>query len=250
MFKHKTRIGTRTMTGVLLAIVFATATLAACTSSSSPTTTTNQSSGINKIKHVIVIMQENRSFDSYFGTYPGADGIPMQNGVPTVCVPDPAHGGCQRPYHELNDVNGGGPHAQANASADVNGGNMDGFVGQAEKAQKGCADPTNPNCAAGTLVDVMGYHDGREIPNYWAYAHNFVLQDHMFEPNASWSLPSHLFMVSEWSAKCSVPGVPSSCVNALESPGNPLDFYNKKGVPPDYAWTDLTYLLHKHRVSW
>ena len=31
---------------------------------------------------------------------------------------------------------------------------------------------------------------------------NFVLQDHMFEPNASWSLPAHLFMVSEWSAKC------------------------------------------------
>src|SRR5271157_2089248 len=45
--------------------------------------------GIHKIKHVIVIMQENRSFDSYFGTFPGADGIPMANGKPTVCVPDP-----------------------------------------------------------------------------------------------------------------------------------------------------------------
>ena len=45
--------------------------------------------GIHKIKHVIIVMQENRSFDSYFGTFPGADGIPMQNGVPTVCVPDP-----------------------------------------------------------------------------------------------------------------------------------------------------------------
>ncbi len=40
-------------------------------------------------------MQENRSFDSYFGTYPGADGIPMNNGVPTVCVPEPRTGGCQ-----------------------------------------------------------------------------------------------------------------------------------------------------------
>jgi phospholipase C len=47
------------------------------------------SSGIHKIKHVVIIMQENRSFDSYFATYPGADGIPMQNGTPTVCVPDP-----------------------------------------------------------------------------------------------------------------------------------------------------------------
>jgi len=39
-----------------------------------------------KIKHVVIIMQENRSFDSYFGTYPGADGLPIQNGKFTVCV--------------------------------------------------------------------------------------------------------------------------------------------------------------------
>ncbi len=45
--------------------------------------------GIHKIKHVIIVMQENRSFDSYFGTFPGADGIPMRHGVPTVCMPNP-----------------------------------------------------------------------------------------------------------------------------------------------------------------
>ena len=67
--------------------------------------------GIHKIKHIIVIEQENRSFDSYFGTYPGADGIPMKNGVPTVCVPTPT-GGCQAPYHDTADVNGGGPHGE------------------------------------------------------------------------------------------------------------------------------------------
>ncbi|MGB6458251.1 MAG: alkaline phosphatase family protein, partial [Streptosporangiaceae bacterium] len=43
--------------------------------------------GIHKIKHVIVIMQENRSFDSYFGTFPGANGYPTQNGVITTCEP-------------------------------------------------------------------------------------------------------------------------------------------------------------------
>lgn len=53
--------------------------------------------GIHKIKHVIVIQQENRSFDSYFGTFPGADGIPMQDGKPTVCVNDPATGSCVAP---------------------------------------------------------------------------------------------------------------------------------------------------------
>src|SRR5579884_3102769 len=89
------------------------------------------SSGIHKIKHVIIIMQENRSFDSYFGTYPGADGIPMKNGLPTVCVPDPEHGGCQRPYHDPNDVNGGGPHSAVDATADIDGGKMDGFIAEA-----------------------------------------------------------------------------------------------------------------------
>ena len=204
---------------------------------------------IHKIKHVVVIMQENRSFDSYFGTYPGADGIPMRNGVPTACVPDRLHGGCQRPYHDPNDVTGGGPHGQDNAAADVDGGKMDGFVAQAEKARKGCIDPNNPTCRNGN-VDVMGYHDAREIPNYWAYARNFVVQDHMFEPNSSWSLPAHLLMVSEWSAKCSVKADPGSCVNALQNPDLPPDSKRAGAGPPDYAWTDLTYLLHKHRVSW
>jgi phospholipase C len=205
---------------------------------------------IHKIRHVVVIMQENRSFDSYFGTFPGADGIPMRNGVPTVCIPDRGTGVCQRPYHDPSDVNGGGPHGQVDAAADIDGGKMDGFIAQAEGARSGCEDPTNPNCRTGAHVDVMGYHDASEIPNYWAYARNFVLQDHMFEPNASWSLPAHLFMVSEWSAHCSRPGDPMSCVNALQDPGNPPDFKAGNGTPPDYAWTDLTYLLHKQRVRW
>src|SRR5260370_832653 len=108
-----------------------------------PTPTPAIVAGIHKIQHVVVIMQENRSFDQYFGTFPGAAGL--------------------------------------------------------------------------------------------------ALQDRMFEPNASWSLPEHLFMVSEWSARCSVPGDPMSCVNQLQNPGR---------IRPSYAWTDLTYLLHKHSVSW
>ena len=50
-------------------------------------------------------MQENRSFDHYFGTYPGADGIPQN-----VCLFDPGIQDCVKPYHDPNDVNVGGPH--------------------------------------------------------------------------------------------------------------------------------------------
>jgi len=208
--------------------------------------------GIHKIKHVVVIMQENRSFDSYFGTFPGADGIPKN-----VCVPDPQHtGACVRPFPDHADVSGGGPHSQPDATADIAGGKMDGFVAEAEIARRGCLNPLDPACTNSPTDDVMGYHTGSDIPNYWSYAQNYVLQDHMFEPNASWSLPAHLFEVSEWSASCSRHNDPSSCTNALQVPGLPPDFAATLQTgggatqAPIYAWTDLTYLLHKRRVSW
>ena len=224
---------------------------------------------IHKIRHVIVIMQENRSFDSYFGTFPGADGLPMQDGTPIICVNDPLTKRCVKPYHDTNDSNGGGPHGARAAVADIDGGKMDGFIAQAEQANKGCLGENDPVCANSAKQDVMGYHDGDDIRNYWSYARNFVLQDRMFEPNASWSLPAHLFQVSEWSAFCTRHEDPFSCKNSLELPGIPGDFAIARYAPnplvsvrvflqylltrsrsPIYAWTDLTYLLHKGGVSW
>jgi phospholipase C len=204
-------------------------------------------SGIHKIKHVVVIMQENRSFDSYFGTYPGADGIPMRNGRPLVCAPDPRRGTCVRPYHDPHDLNYGGPHENNAFQTDLNNGRMDGFV----RARESCTNVIDPlDCIATIRPDMMGYHDAREIPNYWSYARNFVLQDHMFEPNASWSLPAHLFLTSEWSARCSIPGQPMSCTSNIEATQFPTDIGPAPHTPPDYAWTDLTWLLHRSHVSW
>jgi phospholipase C len=205
--------------------------------------------GIHKIRHVVVIMQENRSFDSYFGTYPGADGIPKH-----VCVPDPLKGGCRRPYHNRRDRNFGGPHDHIDAVDDVDAGKMDGFIARAESGRKlFCTRHINaPACSLSPKEpDVMGYHTGRELPNYWRYARNFVLQDHLFQSDTSWSLPGHLYLVSGWSAKCSRRGDPRSCVSAEQAPGSPPgEPQNTTGATPDYAWTDLTYLLHRHHVSW
>jgi phospholipase C len=207
--------------------------------------------GIHKIKHVIVIMQENRSFDSYFGTYPGADGIPMRNGRPTVCVPDPALHHCVRPFHDRSYVNAGGPHGVSDATRDIDGGRMDGFVPSvliARRAFCRVTGPNDPRCAGQSshdlVPDAMGYHTAREIPNYWTYAKNFVLQDHMFEPVKSWSLPSHLWMVSAWSARCANTRDPMTCrtdINAGRGDRLP---------PGGYPWTDLTWLLHEDGVSW
>ena len=84
---------------------------------------------------------------------PGADGIPKH-----VCVPDPRHHDCK----------------------------MNGFIKEAEV--KLCKPKPAP-----CHTDVMGYHVESDIPNYWAFAKNFVLQDHMFEAAGSWSLPDHLY---------------------------------------------------------
>src|SRR5579885_3610011 len=161
-----------------LVVVAAAASLGAAFREEAPTLRTpapgpavrSQADGIHKIKHVVIIMQENRSFDSYFGAYPGADGIPMKNGVPSVCNSDPKTGQCIKPYHDRADLNGGGPHFSADARADIAGGTMNGFVARAAAGRRGCLNTTNPACTNSTTPDVMGYHNGADIPNYWAYA--------------------------------------------------------------------------------
>jgi phospholipase C len=206
--------------------------------------------GIHKIRHVVIIMQENRSFDSYFGTYPGADGIPGLAGHPgTVpCLPDPRTGSCVKPYHDTSDRNAGGPHDARDAIRDIDRGKMDGFEWEAREGRNlACAHSVDvPGCSlTPAMPDVMGYHDWHEIPNYWAYARDFVLQDHMFESVNAWSLPAHLAMVSGWSARCTKAHDPMSCKTAVTSP---VGAHGANGV--DFPWTDLTYLLHRHHVSW
>jgi phospholipase C len=261
--------------------------------------------GIHKIRHVVIIMQENRSFDSFFGTYPGADGLPTKNGHFTVCVPDPRTKHCDRPHHDPSLVNGGAEHTRDDAIADIDGGKMDGFIRTAVlDTTRGCAltIPTPQVCMPSGPPDVMGYHDAREIPNYWRYAKDFALDDHMFEPVQSWSLPAHLYLVSGWSARCAS-ARPSSCFNdpaqvMVPLPGvfvacmkgrglSPHDVRRRASLSPArrgevdaciralspaqrqrvlslavagggglgqalgrYSWTDLTYLLHAHHVSW
>jgi phospholipase C len=205
------------------------------------------------IKHLIFIIQENRSFDSYFGTFPGANGIPRRpDGRFAVCIPDPALGHCVRPYHDRTVVDLGGPHGESNARADVNGGKMDGFVmSLRSKSATFCRlHPYDPGCGGNMgsgVPDVMGFHTAREIPNYWTYARQFVLQDRFFESAFAWSLPSHLFTVSAWSATCPKPNRPMSCTSDLNHPG-----HESSGNAPTtpFAWTDITYLLHKANVSW
>jgi phospholipase C len=64
----------------------------------------------------------------------------------------------------------------------------------------------------------------------------------------SWSVPSHLFLISGWSAKCSNYNDPMSCVS--DPRYGPNDVKGQPGGPRPYAWTDITYLLSNAGISW
>jgi phospholipase C len=94
---------------------------------------------------------------------------------------------------------------------------MDGFIRHRDTAEATCRSFGDPACIPGGVPDVMGYHTGAEIPNYWTYAREFVLQDLMFEPVDSWSLAQHTCMMSAWSAVWPARS-PMSCINQIEGP--------------------------------
>ena len=78
------------------------------------------------IEHFVVLMQENHSFDNYFGTYPGADGIPPGTCMPTG--PSRPGGRCVRPFRAGNRGGPDLPHDARVHRAQLAHGEMDGFI--------------------------------------------------------------------------------------------------------------------------
>ena len=130
--------------------------------------------GIEKIHHIIWIIQENRTFDNYFGTYPGADGIPPETCLPVL----PGSTRCVEPFHMSDGPLCDMSHDWNAAHAAWDNGRMDGFV---------WAEGSNYT---------MGYLDGRDIPNYWDYARHYVLADRFFSSLTGASLPNHVYTVA------------------------------------------------------
>ncbi len=204
------------------------------------------------LDRLIFIIQENRSFDHYFGTYENPNGATVA-GIPRKpgggfkpCIPHPVLGKCVRPFKMTNPVNYGGPHAHQHAHIDVANGKMNGFINAAYRTQQSgayhcVADPFAPSCrdnnGPARQPDLMGTMQRGVIPNYWAYADEFYLQDHLFGATDSWSLPAHLYIFSAWSAECKAG--PMSCKTNVET--------HSSGP---YKWTDITYLLEEQGVTW
>jgi len=140
------------------------------------------------ITHVVVVMQENRSFDQYFGKLPAegqpdADGIPPDYSNPDLAgIPVAAHhleSTCVRddPPHQWNDM-----HAQ------WNGGQMDGFVRVSARAH-------------GDGRDAVGFYDSRDLPFYYWLARTFAISDRHFSPVLSGTWHNRHFLYAATSRR-------------------------------------------------
>lgn len=131
--------------------------------------------GIGKIDKIVVVLQENHTFDNYFGSYPGADGTTGGS----ICLPvAPGSANCVGPFHSKTltplDMN----HNWSAAHTDYDQGKMDAFIYSEGSEQTMC------------------YFDNSDLPRYWKAASNYVLCDRYFTSVMSESAPNHLFLVA------------------------------------------------------
>jgi len=134
------------------------------------------------IEHFVVLMQENHTFDNYFGTYPGADGIPEG-----VCMPvdpfDATNTECIEPFHIGERASEDLDHSLGTFRSQYNEGQMNGFVyALYERNQNGAA--------------AMAYYDDTELPYYWNLADEYVLFDKFFTSDHGGSFGNHVYWVA------------------------------------------------------
>jgi phospholipase C len=159
-----------------------------------------------KIKYVFVIYQENRSFDSYFGTFPGANGLFSQAAANTpgftqTIVNTDGTKGTVSPFRigptqyaaDTDDVDHS--HALTTAKMDIQGGValMDQFAATEELKYSPTGNPSLQAKQMGELT--MAYEDCDTVPLLWAYADRFVLFDNIFEAMTGPSTPGNLSII-------------------------------------------------------
>ena len=175
---------------VLLSMLFSS-TATANVAASSPDTETR-----TPIHHFIVVMQQNHTFDNYFGTYPGANGVPAGACVPSN-FPDERTRTCVKPFHIVNYPVIDLPHNSDVFGMDYNNGKMDGFVRSIRTYN-----------LDGTLA--MAHYDSKDIGYYWGMANQYVLFDNYFSSAKAGSVPNRMFWVS---------GVPGTATNNIPAQG-------------------------------
>jgi phospholipase C len=185
----------------------------------------------SKIQHIVFILKENRSFDNYFGAFPGADGA--TSGV--ISTGERIRLG-RTPDRMSRDLG----HAWADAHLAVDGGRMDRF------------DLVEDGNVGNDFLSMTQYQ-AADIPNYWSYAEHFALGDRMFGSIAAESFPNHLYAVAAQSDGaignptslrwgCDAP--PTTTVELLDVSGNTTNVF------PCFEFQTTADMLEAAGISW
>ena len=197
---------------------------------------------LSVIQHIIFIVKENRSFDSMFGLFPGADGATqgvLSTGqiVPLGQMPD----GLPR------DIG----HSWGDTLDAMDYGKMDGFDQILENPYQCSVD--------GDMLCYSQYQQS-DIPNYWALAQNFTLADKMFSSMHAPSFPNHVFtvaaqtgnIISQTKNPLDPADRPAACADA--GPGATVKIMDPRGtvldVFPCFDFETMGDLLTDAGISW
>lgn len=166
-------------------------------------TVTSPANGLANLKHIIFFLQENRSFDSYFGMlgpYKAAEGLANDiDGLNLNTTLPNTKGQPVQPFHQQTVCTENLSPAWNEAHTDVDGGLMDGFM-RTTTSVPSTIDPT------GTRV--MGYYDQTDLPYYYEAAARFATSDRFFSPALTNTVPNRLYLFTGTSFGNAFPPTP------------------------------------------
>lgn len=174
------------------------------------------------IHHVFVIYQENRSFDSYFGTFPGADNLATAEAR--------AHG--FREYDAIGHAwitpflwnapdSQDADHSRPALIAKSDHGRMDKFVDW-EETNLVNASGANPQLARQVGLLTMAHQDCGTVPFLWMYARRFALYDHIFQAMYGPSTPGNIDLIAGQTGQSQAARHPDEASASLYGPGEPV----------------------------
>jgi phospholipase C len=188
------------------------------------------------IKHVVIVVQENRSFDNFFVGYPGADTTMVGHRHTGAPVPLKAI-----PF-EKGDIN----HFWKAALTDYDNGHMDGF-------------DIPPNHFNNPLYP-YSYVERTEVAPYWTMAKRYVLADHMFSTELGPSYTAHLQLIAGTTAVSGtesvvdLPSMNGDCKAPQGTTTNLIDtarvYHAGAGPYPCYSFPTIADALDEAHVSW
>lgn len=218
----------------------------------SNSTTTPPNSGINSINHIVVMVQENRSFDTYFGQLPAywaANGFPAQqfDGMPTNAS-NPGYNGAPAvpAYHlateciELLSPSWNESHLDWNLqNPSSSTPTLDGFVYNAANfAINQNSSGANPEYTDTAGIRAIGYYDGSDLNYYYFMASNFATSDRWFAPALDRTQVNRMYLYAATSQGYAFPPGTDAADNAPITAPTIFDALQKAGISWKVYYTD------------